>query len=195
MKINHSCVEEEKYGYTEYDGGTPPNMYFLLHPFKPDQFNRHSEMNTLCTNYPEKHLYNYLPVHGWDKPIKQYGMMHVEFSCTVSFLPRPAGFEDLNLRIPNDDDDSYYNYMQYPRGAIMSSHACHTNGMRVYYKIGNEPMDLPGPDAQRPLAADALDKDLVTQSSTQTKYIKQSDKHRKIENDKLPDYEETDGRS
>ena len=63
-------------------------------------------MNHLSTNPPPRHLYNYLPVYGWDKPMKQYGMTHVEFLSTVSFLPKPAGFEDLGLLVEQPDNQT-----------------------------------------------------------------------------------------
>ena len=44
--------------------------------------------------------------------MKQYGVMHVEFQCTMTFLPWSAGFEDLALtraHVPNKHD--YMNSM------------------------------------------------------------------------------------
>lgn len=75
----------------------------------------------------------HLPEHAWDKRMKQYGLLHADFQCTMTFLPRSAGFEDLGLtRTLVFDTTNHMDSLMYPVAAVMTSRAIYTSGKRLY---------------------------------------------------------------
>ena len=123
--MSNASMENDKYvTFNSQDD----DFEWLLNLYKPDCFNRFEERNIISNNSLPKHLYSYLPVHGWDKPMKQNCLMHMEFTCTMTFLPKRASFKDLGLtlaRVPLATD--YFNSVRYSKTAVMNSRCVYTN--------------------------------------------------------------------